>query len=164
MVKLYTYFILAPKFPDSSFSWKFKTSSPLTPYYSLSLYILRIYALRFTPRLPPGSQFTWFAASAERKCEITTPGMAGDAVSWRISWNMEFHNFLNIFQYFLIFFNIFQYSDIFFRFWIEFPARGWSRTPRMWKILKNRFSCIMNTPCEKYDTSNSDQGLWFPTI
>ena len=67
MVKFYAYFILARKFPDLSFSLKFKTSSPPTPYYSLSLYILGIYALRVTPKLPPGSRFTWFAASAERK-------------------------------------------------------------------------------------------------
>ena len=44
-----------------------KTSCPAPPYYSLSLYILGIYALRVTPKLPPGSRFTWFAASAERK-------------------------------------------------------------------------------------------------
>ena len=72
-------------------------------------------SLRVTPESPLPSRFTWFAASAERKCEITTPGMAGDAVSWRISWNFEFHNFLNIFSYFSIFFVIFQYSNVFFR-------------------------------------------------
>ena len=60
-------------------------------------------------------RFRWFAASAERKCEITTPGMAGDAFSWRISWKLEFHDFLNIFAYFSIFFVIFQYSNVFFR-------------------------------------------------
>ena len=65
--KLCASLILARKFLDLSFFWKFKTSSPQTPYYSLSLYILGIYALRVTPRLPPGSRFTWFAASAERK-------------------------------------------------------------------------------------------------
>ena len=46
--KLYALFILAPKFLDLSFFWKFKTSSPPTPYYSSSLYILGIYALRVT--------------------------------------------------------------------------------------------------------------------
>ena len=47
--KLYALFILAPKFLHLSFFWKFKTSSPPTPYYSSSLYILGIYALRVTP-------------------------------------------------------------------------------------------------------------------
>ena len=46
IVKLYALFILAPKFPDLSFFWNFNTSSPSTPYYSSSLYILGIYALR----------------------------------------------------------------------------------------------------------------------
>ena len=67
MFKLYAFFIFARKFLDLSFFWKFKTSSPVPPYYSSSLYILGIYALRVTPRIPPGSRFTWFAASAERK-------------------------------------------------------------------------------------------------
>ena len=71
-------------------------------------------SLRVTIRESPlPSRFTWFAASAERKCEITTPGMAGDAVSWRISWKLEFHDFLNSFSYFSIFFNIFRYFSIF---------------------------------------------------
>ena len=70
-------------------------------------------SLRVTLESPLPSRFTWFAASAERKCEITTPEMAGDAFSWRISWKLEFHNFLYIFQYFSWFFNIFSYFLIF---------------------------------------------------
>ena len=57
MVEFYAYFILVRKFLDLSFSWKFKTSSPAPPNYSLSLYILGIYALRVTSSqsyTPPG--------------------------------------------------------------------------------------------------------------
>ena len=68
MFKLYALFIFAPKFYNLSFFWKFKTSSPPTPYYPSSLYILGIYALRVTLFSPWGRAFKWFAASAERQC------------------------------------------------------------------------------------------------
>ena len=56
--KLYALFILARKFPDLSFYWKFKTSSPVPPYYSSSICISWIYALRVTTISPPASRFT----------------------------------------------------------------------------------------------------------
>ena len=89
--KLYALFILAPKFPDLSFFWKFKTSSPPTPYYSSSLYISGIYALRVTLISPWGRAFKWFAASAERKCIFEVEKSMNPKVLACFSW---FHNFL----------------------------------------------------------------------
>ena len=43
-----------------------KKPAYLTPYYSSSLHILRIYALRVTPESLPGSRSTRFAASAAK--------------------------------------------------------------------------------------------------
>ena len=71
MFKLYAFFNLRPKFLDLSFSVKIKTSSPAPPYYSSSLYILGIYALRVNTGT---SRFTRFAASAERNCILKVPG------------------------------------------------------------------------------------------
>ena len=48
------------------------------------------YALRVTLEYSPASRFIWFAASAERKCQITTPGMAGDALSRHFFWFLTF--------------------------------------------------------------------------
>ena len=95
MVKFYAYFILARKFPDLSFSWKFKTSSPAPPNYSLSLYILGIYALRVTRISPCGSRFTLFAASAERKSIFWVEKSTGEWLSWEISCFSEFSNFFD---------------------------------------------------------------------
>ena len=71
MFKLYAFFNLRPKCLDLSFSVKIKTSSPAPPYYSSSLYILGIYALRVNNT---ASRFTRFAASAERNCILKVPG------------------------------------------------------------------------------------------
>ena len=47
-----------------------------------------------------------------------------------------FFDIFVIFQYFSLFFMFLMYL---FGFSIEFPARGWSQTVRICKILKNRF-------------------------
>ena len=80
--KLYALFIFAPKFLDLSFFWKFKTSSPPTPYYSSSLYILGIYALRVTLLTSQGCAPKWFAASAERKLIFKVKKLTGKCISW----------------------------------------------------------------------------------
>ena len=118
--KLYALFILAPKFLDLSFFWKFKTSSPPTPYYSSSLYILGIYALRVTRISARGRAFKWFAASAERKCIFEVEKSMNPEVLACFSW---FSHFLN-FRWF---------SDgltVNFNFLAGFPARGWSQIAR----------------------------------
>ena len=117
MVKFFTLFILAPKFLDLSFSWKFKTSSPAPPNYSLSLYILGIYALRVTPRLPPGSRFTWFAASAERKLIFKVEKSMNPEVLGCFSQFSNFSDFSWFWDALAINFDLLAW----------FPARGWSQ-------------------------------------
>ena len=91
------------------------TSCPVPPYYSLSLYILGIYALRITPRLSPGSRFTWFAASAERKFILKVEKLMN----------------LLVFCCFSEFFNVFNFGSFWdalainFDLLAWFPARGW---------------------------------------
>ena len=124
MFKLYALFILVPKFPDLSFFWKFKTSSPPTPYYSSSLYILGIYALRVTLILPRGRAFKLFAASAERKCIFEHQKSMNPEV---LGWFSRLSYFLN-FQWFWAGFTINFISAA------SFPARGWSQIARRWNI------------------------------
>ena len=93
MVKFFTLFILAPKFLDLSFYWKFKTSPQTPPNYSLSLYILGIYALRVTLISPRGRAFKLFAASAERKCIFNVEKFLNPAIFRGFSWFSHFLNF-----------------------------------------------------------------------
>ena len=91
--KLYAFFNLRPKFLDLSFSVKIKTSSPAPPYYSSSLYILGIYALRVNNK---PSRFTRFAASAERNCIFQMPEGSFPQVFglfWLILENLTFQQF-----------------------------------------------------------------------
>ena len=55
-----------PKSTSGDESRLVEKSSYLTPYYSSSLHILRIYALRVTPESLLGSRFIRFAASAAK--------------------------------------------------------------------------------------------------
>ena len=72
------------------------TSCPAIPYYSSSLYILGIYALRVTQLCARRRAFKWFAASAERKCIFESEKSMNPEFLACFSW---FHNFLN-FQWF----------------------------------------------------------------
>ena len=67
----------------------------LTPYYSSSLHILRIYALRVTPESLPGSRSTRFAASAAKFW------------IWRcLSWpEKQFYQIIRVFHNFSIWVN-----------------------------------------------------------
>ena len=90
MFKLYTLFILVPKFPELSFFWKFKTSSPPTAYYSSSLYILGIYALRVTLILPRVAHLNYLLRQQSENAYLNTKNR----------WILKF---LRVFLDFLIF-------------------------------------------------------------
>ena len=120
---------------------KISTSCSLTPYYSLEL-----------EEISSTSHSGISRVAIHMICCVSRAKILNyDAPDGRrrtlTSLFLIFDIFV-IFQYFSLFFNILMY---FFRFSIEFPARGWSQTAWILKILKNRFSCTMNTPCEKFD-------------
>ena len=93
------------------------TSCPAVPYYSSSLYILGIYALRVTPRIPLGSRFTWFAASAERKLILKIEKLMNPAILGCFSEFYNFFNFGSFWDVLAINFNILAW----------FPSRGLSQ-------------------------------------
>ena len=71
----------------------------LTPYYSSSFYILRIYALRVTPECIPTSQSIRFAASA-----------AKFSISRCLSWpEKQFYQINRVFHVFLIWVNFYSF-------------------------------------------------------
>ena len=100
------------------------TSCPATPYYSSSLYILGIYALRVTLLSTRRRAFKWFAASAERKCIFNDEKLMNPAFFRCFS---RFSNFSS-FPWFS--------SDLTMKFdsvaW--FPARGSFQIARAWNI------------------------------
>ena len=96
----------------------------LTPYYSLSLYILGIYALRVTPKLPPGSRFTWFAASAERKLIFKVEKSMNPEVLGCFSQFSNFSDFSWFWDALAINFDLLAW----------FPARGSFQIDRAWNF------------------------------
>ena len=115
IVKLYAFSIPVSKFLDLSFFWKFRTSSPALHYYSFSLYILEIYALRINSRLPPGSQFTWL--SVERKFIFKVEKSMNPKVLGCFSSFYNFWDFSWFWDALAINFDLLAW----------FPARGWSQ-------------------------------------
>ena len=91
------------KLPFRYFNVKIKTSSPPTPYYSLSLHILWIYALRVTPRYQ----------TQQGKWSLTTPGYAGSAgmTIWEIAFLMKY-DAAYVYYYFSLFSLFWPYREL----------------------------------------------------
>ena len=103
------------------------TSSAAIPYYSSSLYILGIYALRVTLILSQSRAFKLFAASAERKCIFEIEK----------SMNPEVFACFSRFFHFLNFGRFWDGLTVNFDVWAQFAARGWLQI-----ALGRNFTCI----------------------
>ena len=110
---------LRSKLFNSSFNFDLKTSCALPPYYSLELDPISSTSHSNLSR-GPGSRFTWFAASAERKCIFEVEKSMNPDV---LACFSSFSHFLN-FPWF------FDGLTINFNFLAGFLARGCSRIAR----------------------------------
>ena len=122
------------------------TSSPAIPYYSSSLYILGIYALRVTHISSWGRAFKWFAASAERKCIFRVEKLMNPALFRCFSWFSYFLNFGRFWGALAL--NLDSVA------W--FPARSWSKIARARNIKPIQifaFICYSCADLTSYQTT-----------
>ena len=108
---------------------KISTSCSLTPYYSLEL-----------EEISSTSHSGISRVAIHMICCVSRAKIlnydAPDGQRRILTSLFLFFDIFVIFQYFSLFFMFLMYL---FGFSIEFPARGWSQTVRICKILKNRF-------------------------
>ena len=113
----------------TSIYWEISTSSALTPYYSLEL-----------EEISSTSHSRISRVAIHMICCVSRAKIlnydAPDGRRRTLTSLFLFFDIFVIFQYFSLFFMFLMYL---FGFSIEFPARGWSQTVRICKILKNRF-------------------------
>ena len=132
------------------------TSCPGLQYYSLSLYILGIYALRVTQISDRGRAFKLFAASAERKCIF----------EHQKSMNPEVFACFSRFFHFLNFGWFCGGLTVNFDLGAQFAARGCLQIAlgRNFTCIQIFFSYSVHVPtrlCTQLDTGGKPS-TWFP--